>query len=92
LLYVDPLIGPHTVNTMPLKTLDAFRDHGAVALTVTENVAEARQVFEQLDRLGISMEEVSSELEKDGVQKFAESYRDLLQAIEQQRAELAPVR
>jgi transaldolase len=92
LLYVDPLIGPHTVNTMPLKTLDAFRDHGTVALTVTEGVVEARQVFEQLHQLGISMEEVSYELEVDGVQKFAESYHDLLQAIEQQRAELAPVR
>lgn len=91
LLYVDPLIGPHTVNTMPLNTLDAFRDHGVIAQTVTQGVAEAQAVFDQLEALGIAMAQVADELEVDGVKKFADSYHDLLAAIDQQRTELASV-
>jgi transaldolase len=91
LLYVDPLIGPHTVNTMPLKTLEAFRDHGVIAQTVTQGVSEAQQIFAQLADLGIHMEQVADELEVDGVQKFADSYHELLKTIDQQRAELTPV-
>jgi transaldolase len=90
LLYVDGLIGAHTVNTMPLKTLEAFQDHGVVAETVTAGRAEAEAVFTQLADLGISMSDVADELEADGVQKFADSYSDLIQTIEQQRASLIP--
>jgi transaldolase len=92
LLYVDSLIGPHTVNTLPLKTLEAFLDHGVVAPALTQGVDEARQIFKKLADLGIEMERVADELEVDGVQKFADSYTELLQAIEQKRAELVPVR
>jgi transaldolase len=92
LLYVEPLIGPHTVNTMPVKTLDAFRDHGVVASTVTQGLAAQRAVFANLQNLGVNMEKVAEELEADGVQKFADSYRDLLKTIEQQRSELVAVR
>lgn len=88
LLYVEPLIGPHTVNTMPPKTLDAFRDHGVVARTIDTDSEAARATFTQLERLGISLTTVASELESDGVQKFADSYRDLLNAIDQRRKEL----
>ena len=88
LLYVEPLIGPHTVNTMPPKTLDAYQDHGNAARTIDTDIAEARNVFTQLKALGISMEEVAVELESEGVQKFADSYRELLNAIEQRRTEL----
>jgi transaldolase len=87
LLYVDPLIGPHTVNTMPVKTLDAFRDHGVVAQTVTQGVDEARAVFARLADLGIQMEQVADELEVDGVKKFADSYTELLTEIEHKRHE-----
>lgn len=90
LLYVDGLIGAHTVNTMPLKTLEAFQERGVVAETVTADRAEAEAVFAQLADLGISMSEVADELEADGVQKFADSYSDLLATIEQQRANLVP--
>lgn len=90
LIYVDTLIGPHTVNTMPLKTLEAFRDHGVVRQTIDQNVDEAQTTFASLAQLGISMETVANELELDGVQKFADSYRDLLKTIEQQRQELVP--
>jgi len=92
LLYVDTLIGPHTVNTMPLKTLDAFRDHGVVAQTVTDGVDAAQTVFDQLATLGISMQQVAAELEQEGVQKFTDSYDELLASIEKQRMELAPQR
>ncbi|RIK38413.1 MAG: transaldolase [Chloroflexi bacterium] len=88
LLYVDPLIGPHTVNTMPLKTLDAFRDHGVIAQTVTQGVDEAEALFARLAELGISMKQVADELEVDGVKKFADSYNELLKEIEQKRREL----
>jgi transaldolase len=89
LLYVEPLIGPYTVNTMPMNTLQAFWDHGVVANQVRAGVAEARQVFDQLARLGIDMNEVTTFLERDGVKKFADSYTSLLQTIEQQSAQIA---
>jgi transaldolase len=92
LLYVEPLIGPYTVNTMPVKTLEAFLDHGVVAVTVTQELAAQRAIFTKLQELGINMPEVAAELEADGVQKFADSYHDLLKAIEQQRSELVAMR
>jgi transaldolase len=90
LIYVDTLIGPHTVNTTPLKTLVAFRVHGVVRCTIDQYLDEAQATFAQLEQLGISMQAVADELEADGVQKFADSYRDLLKTIEQQRHELVP--
>lgn len=90
LIYVDTLIGPYTVNTMPLKTLEAFLDHGKVAQTIDLHLNEAQTVFASLATLGIDMEQVADELEVDGVQKFVDSYQDLLKTIEQQRSELAP--
>lgn len=89
LLYVEPLIGPHTVNTMPMATLQAFWDHGVVENRLHEGVAEARQLFDQLAYLGISMDEVTDFLERDGVKKFADSYDALLQTIAQQAAQVA---
>lgn len=88
LLYVDNLIGPHTVNTMPPKTIEAFRDHGVVAYTIDQHVDQAEQDILQLPKLGISMREVTDELEQEGVKKFADSYNELLAAIAQRRAEL----
>ncbi len=90
LIYVDTLIGPHTVNTMPMKTLEAFLDHGKVEPTIEPDLNEARAVFANLATLGIDMEQVADELEVDGVQKFVDSYHDLLKTIEQRRAELTP--
>ncbi len=89
LLYVDTLIGPHTVNTMPPKTLEAFRDHGAVARTVDQGVDEAEQVVQQLAELGISLDDITDQLEAEGVQKFAASYDELMDAIEKRREEMA---
>ncbi|MEZ4656594.1 MAG: transaldolase [Caldilineaceae bacterium] len=89
-LYVDTLIGPHTVNTMPPATVEAFKDHGTIARTVDQNVSQAETEMAQLAQVGINMAQVTEELEREGVQKFADSYHQLLSAIETQRAELMP--
>jgi len=83
-LYVDDLIGPHTVNTMPQETMDAFEDHGTVARTIDADMAAATSALAGLAAVGIDMAQVADELEKEGVQKFADSYFKLLKAIETQ--------
>jgi transaldolase len=88
LLYVDTLIGPHTVNTMPPQTLEAFRESGVVKRTVDTGVDEAKKAMAQLEGLGISIQAVTDQLEKEGVEKFATSYDELLAAIEDRRHEL----
>ncbi|MCQ3953724.1 MAG: transaldolase, partial [Chloroflexi bacterium] len=94
-LYVDELIGPDTVNTVPPATLEAFRDHGAAALTVTRDLEGVQQIFVDLKALGISMSAVTQELEEEGVQAFADSFKSLLDAIDERRknalASIAPV-
>jgi transaldolase len=80
-VYVEELIGPDTVNTMPLATLDAFRDHGRPRLSLTENVEEANTTMETLARLNISMPEVTAQLLDDGVKLFAEAFDGLLGAV-----------
>ncbi len=85
--YVEELIGPHTVNTVPPHTLDAFRDHGCVALTLEEGLDEAKQALADLEALGILMNEVTRQLEEEGVQKFADAFTALLEAVEAQRVQ-----
>ncbi len=80
-LYVEELIGPDTVNTVPPATLDAFRDHGKVRQSLTEDLKGAENVMRTLEQSGISMKEVTDTLVTEGVQKFAESFDDLFQAI-----------
>jgi len=77
-MYVEPLIGPETINTLPDGTLAAFRDHGRAALTLEQGLEEAREVFASLGRLGIRMGEVGDELQTDGVKLFQKSFDDLL--------------
>lgn len=84
-LYVDELIGPHTVNTVPPKTLDAFLDHGTVERTIDKNPEEAQRQLEQLAELGISLEQVTDELLEEGVEKFAAAFTSLLQTIEERK-------
>jgi transaldolase len=81
-LYVEELIGPHTVNTMPEETIEAFQDHGEVrGDTVLEGVAEAHQVFDQLAAVGVDYDDVVLTLEKEGVQKFSDSFAELLDGV-----------
>ncbi len=87
LLYVETLVGPHTVNTMPPKTLDAFRDHGVSANTIEDDLKHAKTQLAEIENLGVSLAKVTEELELDGVKKFADSFVDLLAAIEKKRAE-----
>ncbi len=89
LIYVDTLIGPHTVNTMPPQTLKAFADHGTPARTVDQDLDGARAVLAALADVGIDLAAVTEELEADGVNKFAESFVQLLNTIQQRRLELA---
>jgi transaldolase len=81
--YVEELIGPHTVNTMPLSTLEAFRDHGRVRDTIAEDLEGQRQVFARLAAVGIDMEKVAEQLEDEGVKSFAKSFDELAATIEQ---------
>jgi transaldolase len=89
-LYIDELIGPGTVNTMPRETIEAFQDHGEVALTLEDGVDEAKQVFEQVAAAGVDYDDVTETLEREGVQKFIDSFTDLLEGIEAKRGQLAP--
>ena len=77
ILYVQELIGPDTVNTMPPQTIDAFRDHGVVRCTVDENYEEAVRVFDDLRDVGISIDEITDELQKEGVEAFSKSFREI---------------
>lgn len=81
-LYVDNLIGPETVNTMPPATVDAFRDHGVVANTLEDGVEDARLVLDNLAELGINLDEITEQLQVDGVVAFAKSFTTLMAAIE----------
>src|SRR5215831_5404655 len=81
-LYVEELIGPHTVNTMPEETIKAFQDHGEVrGDTVLEGVAEAHELLDQLAAVGIDYDDVVATLEKEGVEKFSDSFAELLDGV-----------
>ena len=84
-LYVDTLIGPDTVNTVPPATLDAFRDHGNAQMTITQGLEEAQTHFAELKALGISMSTVTKELEDEGVKSFADAFKTLLDAIDDRK-------
>src|SRR5262245_33433337 len=85
-LYVEELIGPNTVNTVPPATLDAFRDHGKVRDSLEENIEDARHVLEELDKSGISLDAITEELVKDGVKLFADAADKLYGAVAHKRA------
>jgi transaldolase/glucose-6-phosphate isomerase len=81
-LYVEELIGPHTVNTVPPETLSAFRDHGRPRPSLEEDVTEAMDTLDALDKAGISLDKITDDLLADGLKKFAEPFTKLLVAIE----------
>jgi transaldolase len=87
-LYVEELIGPDTVNTMPLETIAAFQDHGVVRDTLAEGVDEARELLKQLAEAGVDYDDVTDTLEREGVQKFSDSFASLLEGIDAKRAVL----
>jgi transaldolase len=81
LLYVDTLIGPDTINTMPETTISAFLDHGTIARTVDEDVEAAGAVLERLPVVGVDLDDVSATLENEGVATFAKSFDEVIQAL-----------
>jgi transaldolase len=87
-LYVEELIGPMTVDTMPEETIEAFQDHGRVASTLEQGLDEAQRVFEQIAAAGIEYDDVTDTLEREGVQKFADSFAELLEGIQAKAGEL----
>ena len=87
-LYVEDLIGRQTINTMPEETIRAFQDHGEVALTIEQDIDEAHRVFEAVEAAGVSVDDVTRTLEVEGVQKFSDSFDQLLDGIRAKRGEL----
>src|SRR3954469_5402157 len=84
-LYVEELIGPDTVNTMPLETVEAFQDHGEVSDTLEQGLDEARSLLDKLEEAGIDYADVTRVLEEEGVQKFADSFKELLDGVAKKR-------
>jgi transaldolase len=80
--YVEALVAPDTVNTVPPETLDAYRDHGDPAVRIDEAIRDAPRHLAELERTGIDLDAITRELEDEGVAKFAASYRSLLNGIE----------
>jgi transaldolase len=91
-VYVESLIGPHTVNTMPPATLDAFRDHGRVDFTVERGVEEAEAAIARIESLGIRLDPITEKLVVDGEGAFAASFEKLLAALEAKRERLSDAR
>jgi transaldolase len=80
-MYVEGLIGPETVDTMPEETIRAFQDHGRVAETLTQAVDEARHLFAELESAGVDYDDVVATLEREGIDKFTASFADLLEGV-----------
>jgi transaldolase len=80
-LYAEELIGPDTVDTMPPATIDAFRDHGRLRNSLTEDVSAAQKTMDDLAKAGISIKEVTDKLTDDGVKLFADAFDKLLAAV-----------
>jgi transaldolase len=89
-MYIEELIGPATVNTMPEETIAAFQDHGKAALTLTEGIDEAHKLLDDLRAVGIDYDDVTETVEREGVQKFTDSLDELKEGIQAKRGELAP--
>jgi transaldolase len=88
-MYVDELIGPHTVNTMPRPTIAAFLDHGTVARTIDKDLSGAYKTMEDLAAAGIDIDAVTTQLEDEGIASFAKSYDSLLAGVAAKRSQLA---
>jgi len=87
-MYVEELIGPETVDTMPQETIDAFQDHGESAPTLEQDLDEAHRVFERVAEAGVDYDDVVVTLEQEGVQKFSDSFTELLDGVKAKRGEL----
>jgi transaldolase len=84
LLYVENLVAPHTVNTMPLETIDAYQDHGDPSPTpfTSDDIAQANADLHRLTEVGVDYDDVVQTLEDEGVEKFSKSWQELLDDVE----------
>jgi transaldolase len=89
-LYVEELIGPDTVNTMPEETIKAYQDHGSPQPRLHSGVAEARQLLAELERVGVDYDDVTETLEREGVEKFSASFEELMQSLRAKQQSLSP--
>jgi transaldolase len=89
-LYIEELLGPDTVNTMPEETIVAYQDHGEPQARLTEGLDDAERVLRELAQAGVEYDEVTDTLEREGVEKFADSFDELLAALDAKRESLAP--
>jgi transaldolase len=89
-VYVEELLGPQTIDTMPEETIKAYDDHGDPHARLEDGLEEAREVFEAFARAGVDYEDVTDTLEREGVQKFSDSFTELMGALQQKRESLAP--
>jgi transaldolase len=89
-LYVDELIGPDTVNTMPEETIMAFQDHGEPQSRLESDLEGARHVFAELERVGVDYDDVTDTLEREGVEKFSASFEELIESLRTKQKSLAP--
>jgi transaldolase/transaldolase/glucose-6-phosphate isomerase len=88
--YVEALIGPDTVNTLPMETLDAFRDHGKVANELTADIEHSDKVLQKLEENGIDIDQITQDLEDEGIDKFNKPFEKLLKGIEEQKQKTLP--
>src|SRR2546423_5214216 len=84
-LYAEELIGPDTVDTMPLETIENFRDHGQVRLSIEDDIPQAHAVLDALEQVGIHYDQVTQQLQDEGVKKFADSFHELFKGIESKK-------
>jgi transaldolase len=89
-LYIEELLGPDTVNTMPEETIKAYQDHGEPQVRLTEGLEEAERVLGQLRQAGVDYDDVTETLEREGVQKFADAFDELMKALHEKQKSLAP--
>ena len=89
-MYVEELIGPDTVDTMPPATIEAFREHGVVDRTVDKKVAAAEGLLREIEAVGISMKDVTAKLLVDGIASFQKSFDELIGGLESKIGSLAP--
>ena len=87
-LYVESIIGKDTINTLPIETIDAFRDHGKAAETITTDLEEANQQMQDLKDLGIDIDRITKKLEDEGIEKFNQAYEKLIKSIDSQKSKL----
>lgn len=89
---MEPLIGPNTINTLPLETIEAYRDHGEPAQRLEADLDAARMILDHLAELGININAVTEQLEGEGVEKFIKPYEKLIQVLESKRLALIAIR